>query len=212
MKNRMNWTTRKLDENSISIDANIVLDEYDRKAAKLKAVQNKFKPGYTVKYTGDSYNRIKNKIGVVQYITTNAVGDARVVVKYEGDNYNYFLRSENVSVINLKKQIKSEFSIKKVIFNKPATIVFWEDGAKTVVKCGKRDTFDYEKGIAMAITKKAFGNTNGYYKKIKNFLPKEEEIKETKKEPYGGTDYAALSDAIKGLVNSIFEVDHEDCF
>ena len=25
--------------------------------------------------------------------------------------------------------------IKKVIFNPPATIVFWEDGSKTVVKC-----------------------------------------------------------------------------
>lgn len=209
MKDCMN-RIRKLDDNSISIDADTILHEYDRKAAEFEVARDEFEPGYTVKYTGNVYNRIKNKIGVVKYVTINNVGYARVAVKYEGDNHVHFLRPEDVSVINSKKQIESEFSIKKVIFNKPATIVFWEDGAKTVVKCEKRDTFDYEKGIAMAIAKKALGNTNRYYKEIKKFLPKKEEVKETKENPYGGTNYAALSDAIKGLVNSIFEVDHED--
>ena len=41
--------------------------------------------------------------------------------------------------------------IKNVIFNDPATIVFWEDGTKTVVKCQDGDEFDPEKGLAMAI-------------------------------------------------------------
>ena len=31
-------------------------------------------------------------------------------------------------------------SIRKVIFNDPATIVLWSDGSKTVVKCGPEDT------------------------------------------------------------------------
>ena len=53
--------------------------------------------------------------------------------------------------------------IKKVIFNNPATIILWEDGTKTVVKCGEYDTFDPEKGVAMAISKKYFGNNEGYY-------------------------------------------------
>ena len=39
--------------------------------------------------------------------------------------------------------------IKDVIYNDPATIVFWEDGTKTVVKC-KNEKFDPEKGLAMA--------------------------------------------------------------
>lgn len=207
MKDCMNWT-QKLDGNTI--DTKIVLDEYDRKAAKFEAVLNKFKPRDTVKYTGSLFNSIKNKIGVVRYVTLSAAGEIFVSVEYENGKYAHLLDPRDLSIINSKKQIKSEFSIKKVIFNKPTTIVFWEDGTKTVVKCGKRDTFDYEKGIAMAITKKAFGNTNGYYKKIKNFLPKEEEVKETKENPYGGTNYDDLSGAIKELVNSIFEVDHED--
>ena len=70
------------------------------------------------------------------------------------------------------------FKIKKVIFNDPATIVFWEDGSKTVVKCqytgsnqhGKyREKFDKEKGLAMCFAKKAFGNSRDYYEVFKQW-------------------------------------------
>jgi hypothetical protein len=63
--------------------------------------------------------------------------------------------------------------IKKVIFNKPATIVFWDDGIKTIVKCNKKDKFDKEKGIAMAFMKRICGNTSNYYKIIKQFAGEE---------------------------------------
>ena len=53
--------------------------------------------------------------------------------------------------------------IKNVIFNAPATIVFWKDGTKTVVKAQGDDEFDPEKGLAMAICKKALGNDRDYY-------------------------------------------------
>lgn len=66
--------------------------------------------------------------------------------------------------------------IKNVIFNDPATIVFWEDGTKTVVKCQDGDEFDPEKGLAMAITKKAYGNKGSYCNKLKKWLPKEEPV------------------------------------
>ena len=45
-------------------------------------------------------------------------------------------------------------SIKKVIFHNPATIVYWNDNSKTVVKCKEGDTFDKEKGLALCISKK----------------------------------------------------------
>ena len=66
--------------------------------------------------------------------------------------------------------------IKNVIFNDPATIVFWEDGTKTVVKCQDGDEFDPEKGPAMAIAKKAYGNKGNYCNKLKKWLPKEEPV------------------------------------
>jgi hypothetical protein len=62
------------------------------------------------------------------------------------------------------------FGIERVIFNPPATIVIWEDGSKTVVKCARED-FDPEKGLAMAIAKKALGNKGSYYNVFKKWLP-----------------------------------------
>ena len=51
-----------------------------------------------------------------------------------------------------------DYYITNVIFNAPATIVFWSDGTKMVVKCCEDDEFDEEKGLAMAVCKKVSGN------------------------------------------------------
>lgn len=63
-------------------------------------------------------------------------------------------------------------SIKDVIFAPPATIVYWSDGSKTVVKCSEKDVFDPEKGLAMAIAKRCGGNKGSYYKEIQNWVEK----------------------------------------
>lgn len=59
--------------------------------------------------------------------------------------------------------------IRRVIFHDPATIVFWADGTKTVVKAHS-EPFDPEKGLAMAIVKKVLGT--GYYPEIKKWTKK----------------------------------------
>lgn len=59
--------------------------------------------------------------------------------------------------------------ITNVIFNRPATIVFWNDGTKTVVK-SQDEAFDKEKGLAMAIAKKHFGNKGNYYNEFKKWI------------------------------------------
>ena len=61
-------------------------------------------------------------------------------------------------------------SIKDVIFNPPATIVFWMDGTKTVVKDQGEVFYDPEKGMAMAVAKKAFGNQGNYYNQFAKYL------------------------------------------
>ena len=61
----------------------------------------------------------------------------------------YFCYMDNYAITKLK--------MKKVIFNDPATIVFWNDGTKTVVKAENGDEFDAEKGLAMAVVKKTIG-------------------------------------------------------
>ena len=62
-------------------------------------------------------------------------------------------------------------TIKDVIFNDPATIVMWSDGTKTVVKA-EGESFDPEKGLAMAISKKNLGNKYDYYNTFKRWLKK----------------------------------------
>lgn len=68
-------------------------------------------------------------------------------------------------------------SIVNVIFNEPATIVFWSDKSKTVVKAQNGEPFDPEKGLAMAILKRMQGNkgnyNNEFHQWTKNYQPKE---------------------------------------
>ena len=73
--------------------------------------------------------------------------------------------------------------IKNVIFHDPATIVWWEDGTKTVVKA-EGEKYDPEKGLTMAISKKALGNKGNYYEVIKKWvgdlMPRGEDVAEKK--------------------------------
>lgn len=64
--------------------------------------------------------------------------------------------------------VQQSFEPANVIFNGPATIVFWNDGTKTVVKC-EGEAFDKEKGLAMAIAKRAIGDKGSYYNVFKKW-------------------------------------------
>ncbi len=79
-----------------------------------------------------------------------------------------YSRSSNYNPANTSK----DPTIKDVIFNPPATIVFWTDNTKTVVKADG-ETYDPEKGIAMAISKKLMGNNKfEYYHTFLHWLKK----------------------------------------
>lgn len=60
--------------------------------------------------------------------------------------------------------------IKKVIFNNPATIVYWAEGTKTVVKCQEGDKFSKETGLALCIAKKAYGNSGAFNDVFKKWI------------------------------------------
>lgn len=108
----------------------------------------------------------------------NVAGIMRAIYDCCGymENHLYHKVKANVELIKRKRlhmfTIEStplvSFGIKNVIFNEPATIVYWEDGSKTVVICQEGDIYDEEKGLAMAISKKALGNNyaaGGRFKK-----------------------------------------------
>ena len=62
-----------------------------------------------------------------------------------------------------------EIYIERVMYNNPATIVFWNDGSKTVSKCAPGDNYSTEIGLAMCILKKLAG-TNNLTNTFKNWV------------------------------------------
>lgn len=68
-----------------------------------------------------------------------------------------------------KCRVEIDIMPTKVIFNNPATIIFWSDNTKTVVKA-THEPYDKEKGIAMAYMKKIFGNKSRYYTEMQKMI------------------------------------------
>ena len=106
------------------------------------------------------------------------------------------LRGLTISTCQIPISKEPSLKAKNVIFNPPATIVIWEDDAKTVVKCQeclngkclrtlkqiKHETedgkkfkfatcqFDKEKGLLYCFMKKSQGNTGRYNKVLRKWL------------------------------------------
>lgn len=84
---------------------------------------------------------------------------------------------------------------KQIIYNPPATIVFWKDGTKTIVKCSEGETFNKYFGFCAALAKKVYGNNNRVNKIVNGGL--DQSKKEQKKD--GETAYKALVQKIMDL-------------
>lgn len=130
------------------------------------------------------------------------LGDASTIkaeyFQSEEKLFNYLLdRAIRKNRIRKMLEIRNEIRIKEVIFSGPATIVFWSDGTKTVVKCTEGDKMDYEIGIAMCTLKKLLGESYTYYKKHAKKLATEKKEAELK---------AKLHGYVKDLKKAIDEV------
>lgn len=85
----------------------------------------------------------------------------------------YGIYQDTDSILFVPKIPFLRVDIEKVIFNGPATIVFWSDGIKTIVKCTEDDIYDQEKGLAMAICKRVLGDN--FKKTFKEHIEEENE-------------------------------------
>lgn len=66
-----------------------------------------------------------------------------------------------------KLTMDNRYKVKKILYNGPATIVYWADGEKTVVKCMDTDTFDPMAGFCAALAKRVYGSTGAVKQIIK---------------------------------------------
>lgn len=150
---------------------------------------------YNLKYIGETDTNVRDNPNswIIQIVhhTGTTIGRRTIpsqigfVVSYNDVEYVYTGPEKGWVAINDYRKEETEMpvrydriyprlAIKKVVFNDPATIVFWDDGTKTVVKC-ENEEYDPEKGLAMAIAKKALGNQGNYYNQFKKWLPEKEE-------------------------------------
>ena len=155
---------------------NSFLDAYDAYLAyDIEAVNNFYK---NIKEEKENSN-MKHATTIDTYV---CVGDK----KYNIDSMTSRITSRNeyqeISACTHLSPYNefNPYEPEKVIFNDPATIVFWKDGTKTVVKA-VYEPFDKEKGLAMAIAKKALGNKGEYFNVFKKFISESDKVEKERK-------------------------------
>lgn len=151
--------------------ANIVR-EFDKCYKEHYEKKEKLKTRYEYKLNNPESLYPKAGVDVYKQYVENDIHITKAVEEYVESCMkcvmnSYFGASMYKTTVNLSMP-----HIKDVIFNAPATIVFWSDGTKTVVKCQDGDYYDPEKGLAMAISKKTFGNQRDYYHEFLKWLKK----------------------------------------
>lgn len=109
-------------------------------------------PEYAVLF--NHYGESVGTISVHEAMVEAAIGEAPEV-KIRGR-----LESQTIAGYRMKTTPPRSLTPKTVIFNPPATIVLWEDGTKTVVKCDRRDGYVPITGLALCYMKKSLGNTS----------------------------------------------------
>lgn len=144
-----------------------------------------------------SVEEIVSRFGVLEYVYNSCKSEDKKALKdimeaVRAAKYYLIPRSAdrcerldrstpiNKSIVEADFDPKMAASIKQVIFNDPATVVVWFDDVKTVVKCQEGDTFDKEKGLAMAICKRLYGNESNFNNLIKKWT--EPNVKKAVKE------------------------------
>lgn len=91
-------------------------------------------------------------------VSTLSTGDT-LTTAWEVDDGALFSGAFVRNVIkNYSEVIEGQYlHIKRVLYQNPATIVFWSDGTKTVSKCSEKDTYSMETGLALCVLKKIIG-------------------------------------------------------
>ena len=103
----------------------------------------------------------------------DSLGEITFGVKLENGSYNPIGKPVEFSILDLFNLPMMNMSLAnhmiplKVIFNDPATIVYWADETKTVVKVKAGETFDKWTGFAMCVCKKLYGRN--FHKMLKRW-------------------------------------------
>ena len=66
-----------------------------------------------------------------------------------------------------KESKKISYIPKRILINNQTTIVFWEDGTKTIVRCAADETFSVYNALASALAIKIYGSNSAVKRILK---------------------------------------------
>lgn len=95
----------------------------------------------------------------------------KVTETIAGSNYHANSGISLGSISGCTLYIKEDLKIKDVIFNPPATIVFWNDGTKTVAKAHPDDRYSMSWGLMFCMAKKLLGSGHQVKKMLDKYAP-----------------------------------------
>lgn len=125
------------------------MDAY-AKSTKLNMSKSLHKETQSIR---DAFHRAEEDLKTKDYVYKDILAE----------NYiNNLLNSGYTTSINNSNKMPQ---IKDVKFNGPATIVFFDDNTKVVIKCNDTDIFDPEKAVMICVLRKALGMSGSQFKK-----------------------------------------------
>lgn len=129
-------------------------------------------------YYGGTILTTANICDVMSYFEPSPDKDFSIMNKTPLKGGRITMKNAGNCLYDPAKEVLTDVTVKKVIFNPPATIVIFEDGSKSVVKAAPNEAYDREKGFAMAVIKRIYGSDGGsYYNYVKKWcMEKEPEI------------------------------------
>lgn len=159
-------------------------------------------PEYFLKLKEESQNKISDVQDILDYNVAKYFGAVHEASEREAmDRIKYekmaLLKEETTMNCDMRSNIKD------VIFSDRVTVILWKDGTKTMVRAGKHEDYDPEKGFAMAVCKKMFGNKGNYYEVFKKYVPVTYYIAD--KKDIMVTDRAVSDEVEKEIVGMINE-------
>lgn len=86
---------------------------------------------------------------------------------YKTKTYTY----DELLIPSAMKKYEPEFitlDVDRIVFNDPATIVFWADGTKTIVKRSPKEKPNKYNAFCAAVTKRIFGNNSQIRKAVES--------------------------------------------
>lgn len=135
-------------------------------------------------YSSDDVDFCTNIVSNADYVCLNDVkpnfNNFSLTEKYElwkslddsRKQYEKLEKDETLkSIQERNKDLRGR--IVDVKFSGNRTIVFFRDGTKTIVTCQEGDTFDKEKGLAMACMKRLFKDTNVFNEVLRKWCHNE---------------------------------------